>query len=113
MSKIFGANWNTTVFGGLQALFSAFVAGTITFPTDWSDKKQVVLFILVIIGTFFGLKFAVDAKSRNVTGGTVQQTTSGARAEEGTQTLVDETVRATLASGEPVTPYQAKAVRER
>jgi len=101
-SKILGANWQTTLSGGLQALVTALVTGTLTFPSDWSNKGQVTLFVLVVIGTFFGLKFATQAKDRNVTGGTVQQTASGAPALKGTQDLVDLTVKATEESGEKV-----------
>lgn len=77
MSKLFGANWQTALNGGLQALFTSLVTGTLTFPSDWSNPKQVALFVLVVVGTFFGLKFAAAAKDKNVTGGNVQQTTDG------------------------------------
>lgn len=109
--KIFGANWQTTVMGGLQALFTAFITGTLTFPSNWHDPKQVALFICVVIGTVFGLSFAVTAKARQVTGGTTQQTVSGAEAEKGTQNLVDDTVVASIKSGDSgVTPDQRMAV---
>lgn len=111
VTKLFGANWQTTLTGGLQALFTAFVTGTLTFPSNWHDPKQVILFAFVVIATFFGLKFAIAAKSKNVTGGSVQQTLSGDVAARGTQTLVDDTVKATIASGEPVTPEQREAVK--
>lgn len=108
--KIFGANWKTTVTGGLQALFTALVTGTLTFPSDWTNPKQVALFALVIIGTFFGIKFATATKDKNVTGGSVQQTVSGGIAKPGTQSLVDETVKTSIQSGEVVTGDQWKAV---
>jgi hypothetical protein len=110
MDKIFGANWRTTLAGGLQAIIGAIVTGAITFPSDWSNPKQVILFACVLLGTFFGVKFATAAKSKEVTGGAVQQTVSGAVAKDGTHSLVDATVVSTIQSGEPVTPAQRQAV---
>lgn len=110
MSKIFGANWQTTVWGGLQAIFTAIVMGTLTFPDDWSDHKKVAIFIGACISTFFGVTFAVKAKSREVTGGTKQQTANGSLAEPGTQSLVDDTIIASIQSGEQVTPEQREGV---
>jgi hypothetical protein len=110
MDKILGANWRTTVSGGLQAIITAIVTGAITFPSDWSNPKQVALFACVLLGTFFGVKFALVAKDKNVIGGIIQQTASGAVAKDGTQSLVDATVHATIQSGEPVTPAQRQAV---
>jgi hypothetical protein len=78
MKKLFGANWKTTLTGGVQALATAVVSGALTFPSDWSSIKQDSLFGLVVIGTFFGVTFAVTAKSKDVTGGTVAQTSTGA-----------------------------------
>lgn len=104
------ANWRTTLTGGLQSILSAIVTGTLTFPTDWHSPRQVALFAAVVVATFFGISFATVAKDKNVVGGTVQQTVSGKVADQGTQTLVDETVKATIKSGEPVTPEQQKAV---
>lgn len=111
MAKLFGANWKTTVTGGLQAVIGAIAMGTLTFPSDWKNPQQVALFFLVLAGTFFGVKFAMTAKDKEVTGGTTQQTVSGAVVEPGFQTLVDETVRGTIQSGEKVTPEQRQAVR--
>ena len=59
--------------GGIQAIITAIIGGTLVFPSDWSDFKQVSLFALVLVGVFFGVKFAMVAKDRSVTGGTVQQ----------------------------------------
>lgn len=112
MAKLFGANWKTTVTGGLQAVISAIAMGTLTFPSDWKNPQQVALFLLVLLGTFFGVKFAMTAKDKEVTGGITQQTVSGEVADPGTQTLVDETVKASIKSGDlKVTPEQKEAVR--
>lgn len=111
MARIFGANWKTTFTGGLQSVFFAVVTGTLAFPSDWHDPKQVALFVCVFLATFFGVKFAQTAKDKEVTGGVVQQTASGAVADRGTQTLVDETLRATHQSGEKLTDEQKEAIR--
>lgn len=85
MSKLFGANWQTTLTGGLQAVFSALVTGALTFPSNWHDPRQVGLFFLVLVGTFFGITFAANAKDKKVTGGLVQQTADGAVAAHDAQ----------------------------
>lgn len=112
LEKTFGANFKTTVAGGLQALISALVTGTLTFPSNWSDLKQVGLFTLVVISTFFGVKFATSAKDRNVTGGSVQQTVGG-DVSIGPSTSVQETVKTSMTSGEAVTPQQQASVNQR
>jgi hypothetical protein len=104
------ANWRTTITGGLQSLLMAVVTGAIVFPTNWHDPKQVALFGCVIVGTFFGVSFAATAKDKQVTGGTVQQTASGAVVKDGGQSLVDETIKGSIHSGEEVTAEQRKAV---
>lgn len=53
----------------------------------------------------------IKQKDKNVTGGIVQQTASGAVADPGTQTLVDETIKASINSNEEVTAEQRNAVR--
>jgi len=106
------ANFKTTLTGGLQAIFSALVAGTLTFPTDWSNPKQLALFACVVIGTFFGISFGLQAKDKNVTGGSVQQTMTGAVAKEGTQNLVDQTLIASKASGEELTLEQHEVLSD-
>lgn len=74
---MFGANWRTTLYGALRSIFAGIVTGTLTFPSDWHDPKQVALFVCVVIATGFGIKFAQVAKDKDVTGGTTQQTASG------------------------------------
>lgn len=99
--KLFGANFQTTLTGGLQALFTAFVTGTLTFPSNWHDPKQVTLFALVIIGTFLGIKFAVAAKSKDVTGGTIQQTADGAVASGSAQAASSSVIETKQAAPKP------------
>lgn len=89
MSKIFGANWWTTLWGFITVAAAAIVAepGIISFlPDAWEPTvKGVALFIGVIAGG----TFAVAVKSRNVTGGTVQQTAEGAVATTPTTSVVE------------------------
>jgi hypothetical protein len=108
--NILGANWWTTLWG-----FITVVAGVISarpslvafLPDSWEPNVSgIALLITAIAGT----TFAVGVKSKEVTGGTVQQTVSGNAAAPRTQSLVDETVKASILSGEKVTPEQRTAV---
>lgn len=97
--------------------------GALTWLSTLSyDQGQLALVIPVeykpmvtkIAGIAALILFAwngIKQKDKNVTGGIVQQTASGAVAAVGTQSLVDATVKATIASNEPVTPEQRKAVQ--
>lgn len=111
-SWLFGANWKTSLSGYVTVL-SYFVherpqvIAWIPEPTKgiiWNAAEWIFL------GGF--IAFAKQVKDRTVTGGMVQQTKSGAVAEEGTQTLVDATLVASKDSGEKLTPKQNKIVAE-
>jgi hypothetical protein len=110
MAKIFGANWKTTVSG-----FIALATGAIALkpsivdfiPQPWNGYIVGASNFIVFAS---GGAFALVTKDRNVTGGIVQQTVSGAVAKEGTQTLVDETVKSSVKSGEDISKAQAAAV---
>jgi len=67
--------------------------------------------IFGLIAFISGGAFALKVKDKDVTGGSVQQTIAGNVAEKGTQTLVDKTVIASIASGETVTPEQKLSVK--
>lgn len=112
MGNLFGANWWTTLWG-----FITVAAGAITvkpeiiafLPDSWEPTVSgIALFVSVIAGGVF----SVGVKSRNVTGGSVQQTVHGAVAAEGSQPLVDHTVKASMDSGERVTVAQENAMRK-
>src|SRR5690348_13578007 len=110
MSKIFGANWQTTLWG-----FIALAAGAIALHPESvaflpDSIEGWVKGIAGLITLISGAAFAVKVKDKNVTGGTVQQTVSGDVASPGTQSLVDKTVIASIHSGEQVTPEQRQAV---
>jgi hypothetical protein len=117
ITRIFGANWKTTVSGVGAALFEAltvlsglsYALGDVATVIPPTLKAKV---LVVSLGSGFALKVwnAIAQKTKNVTGGTTQQTTTGAFADAGTQTLVDETVVATIKSGKAVTPEQKQAV---
>jgi hypothetical protein len=115
--KLLGANWKTTVSGIGAALFATltilatlpFEMGDVAniFPLAWKAKIAVVAAISALILKVWN---SIQQKSREVTGGPVQQTLQGNFAKVGTQTLVDATVRDTIKSGETVTPEQKRAV---
>lgn len=102
MSKIFGANWKTTVSGIGSAIFSLLTILAV-FPETMGSLAPLLpeeyRRYIVIAGAVgaAGLKVwnSIAQKSKEVTGGSVQQTISGAPAAEGTQNLVDMTVKAT------------------
>lgn len=108
--KMFGANWRTSLSG-----FILLCSGAIALKPDIvnflpDNIKGYVIGVATFVVFVSGGTFVVSVKDKQVTGGTVQQTASGAVAKEGTMTLVDETVKASIKSHEPVTPKQRKAV---
>lgn len=79
------------------------------FPVEW---KPTILAVSAISALALRIWNSLAQKDRVVTGGLVQQTVSGAVADSGTQTLVDETVKASINSGDTeVTAEQRNAVR--
>lgn len=117
-TRIFGANWQTSV-----SMLGGLLMGALTFLSTISyDQGAIALVIPIeykplivkIAGVSTLILFAWNGmvqKSWNVAGGTKQQTVSGAVADEGTQTLVDQTVKASIQSGDTaVTPEQKAAV---
>lgn len=80
MTGIFGANWWTTVWGWITLVAGAIALkpDAIAFlPDAWEPTISGVAGLITLIA---GGVFAAGVKSRNVTGGTVQQTEDGARA---------------------------------
>ncbi len=77
LARLIGANYRTTISGGLTRLLSSIVTGSLTFPSDFHNVKQVLLFACVVLSTFFGLQFAVQTKSKEVTGGNTEQDSEG------------------------------------
>lgn len=116
--KVLGANWQTTV---------SMIGGTLFAALTWLstvsyDQGPIALIIPIkykgTVATLAGIATlilfvwnGIQQKTKSVTGGVTQQTASGAVAEPGTQTLVDETIKASIKSGEQVTPEQKQAVQ--
>ncbi len=96
MTKILGANWPTTLSGGLFTVAIGITADPhlIAFlPASWQGSTQGICGLIALLS---GGAFAYQAKSKNVTGGTVQQTADGAVAATplSASTSVIETVKA-------------------
>jgi hypothetical protein len=119
LTKLFGANWKTT-----WSMIGATLMAALTWLSSLSyDQGPIAMVIPIewkpwvtkIAGIATLILFAYNGirqKDKAVTGGHIQQTVSGAVAEPGTQSLVDETVRASIRSGDDaVTPAQRAAVR--
>lgn len=104
MKKLLGANWWTTLWGGIATVCGAIAVKPeiLAFLPDQyeSTVANAALFVTVVSGGVF----AHGVKSKEVTGGTVQQTVSGAPAMKGTQDMVDLTVQASKESGEVIPP---------
>lgn len=112
------ANWRTTV-----SMIGGVLGAALTWLSTVSYDQGAIATIIPIEYKPWVTKIAgiatlalwiwngIQQKSKNVTGGSIQQTMSGAVAEPGTQSLVDETVKASINSGEPVTSEQRNAVR--
>jgi hypothetical protein len=110
--KIFGANWQTSV-SGLIVIAAGVIYATpdlIAFLPD--SFEPTIKGVAGLIAAVSAAWFAIKAKDKNVTGGSVQQTLSGDVAKPGTQTLVDDTAKATIASGEVVAPEILEAVKD-
>ncbi len=95
MIKLLGANWQTTLWGWITILAGAIVVDptVISFLPDPSEPWIIGFSKLIAIVA--GGTFAYQVKSKNVTGGTVQQTATGAVAPT-TSTSVQETKEATI-----------------
>jgi hypothetical protein len=112
LEKLFGANWRTSLSGTVTLVSAAvaFKPELINFihPQGLHDWIAGICGIIAFVS---GGAFVLAAKDKKVTGGSVQQTVGGNVAAEGTQSLVDETVKASMKSGEQVTPEQHQAVQ--
>jgi hypothetical protein len=85
MTKLLGANWSTTVSGVIFTLAIAIAADPklISFlPDEWEGTVTGICGLIAVVA---GGTFAYQVKSKNVTGGTVQQTSTGAVASIGSQ----------------------------
>lgn len=115
----FGANWQTTLSGVGSAFFSLLTILAVA-PYQLGDLATIIPpeYKAKVFGASFAAAFilrcwnSVQQKDRNVTGGTVQQTASGAKADEGTQSLVDATLIASKQSGETLTLEQEENIKQ-
>lgn len=107
MARIFGANWSTTVPGGVFVLSLFFVEkpDLLSAVVSPSIAHTIGAWAALLSG---GITFW-QTKSKFVTGGTVQQTAAGNLAPEGKQSLVDETIKAS--PHDELTPRQKQVVK--
>jgi len=91
MTKLFGANWLTTLWGWITIAAGAIALypQSVEFLPD--SIEGYVKGIAGLVALIAGGAFAAQVKSRNVTGGTVQQTADGAVASPASSTSVQET----------------------
>lgn len=114
-SRIFGANWQTSV-SGIGGVLMAFIAWLATLSYDQGgialiipvEYKPWVTKIAALAGLILLGWNAIQQKSKNVTGGMIQQTKSGAVADEGSQALVDATIKASVQSGDTTVTHDEK-----
>lgn len=102
MSRIFGANWRTSISGIGAALFGLLTMiaalpydmGALAdiFPPAWKAKIAIAAALATL-----GLKWwnAIAQKDKTVTGGSVQQDLSGVPVPENQASLVQTTKNAT------------------
>lgn len=109
---LFGANWKTSAIG-FGTLLAYFIHGHPQYLHWISEPLQDIVWQgseWLFYGGFAA--FAKQVKDKTVTGGIVQQTQSGATADKGTQGLVDQTLLASKASGEILSPQQNAVVKQ-
>jgi len=118
LAKLLGANYRTTL-SNLVALLFATATGIAAAPGEL-DILPLALYpyrvrIIAICGVIAFVSRMLNGqfqKDKTVTGGSTQQTVGGEVADAGTQTLVDQTVKASIASGDTsVTDEQKAAVK--
>ncbi len=77
MTKLLGANWQTTLWGSISSLSIA-IAATPALVAFLPDQiENWVRGFAGLVAAVSGVKFALEAKSKNVTGGVVAQTSDG------------------------------------
>jgi hypothetical protein len=112
------ANWKTTasmIGGTLMAALTwlstlSYDQGQLALliPVEWKPwVSKIAAIATLILFAYNGIR----QKDKAVTGGTIQQTVNGNVAAPQTQSLVDETVKATVASGEDISVEQSVALR--
>lgn len=100
LARIFGANWKTTVTASATALSAAltFLSGlsydqgpiALVIPVKYKGTITLVAGVSTLVLWVWN---GIQQKSKDVTGGRVQQTIEGNLAKPGTQDLVDLTLQ--------------------
>jgi hypothetical protein len=116
MGKLIGANYRTTLTNLVALVFATATAIAAApseldmLPTSLYPYRGRIIAVCGIVAFVSRLLNGQFQKDKQVTGGTIQQTVNGNVAAPGTQSLVDETVKASVASDETIEPEQWKAV---
>lgn len=89
MTKLFGANWLTTMWGWITVAAGAIYLypNSVAFLPD--SIEGYVKGIAGLIAVITGGAFAATVKSKNVTGGTVQQTANGSVAQAPSSAVIE------------------------
>lgn len=108
MLNFIGANWKTSVFGAIT-MAALFIVGNPDLISGVIGDTNISKRIFSVAALISGFVAFSQAKDKNVTGGMIQQTKSGAVADAGTQTMVDQTVIASVKSGDTTVTPEEKA----
>src|SRR5437660_5108997 len=95
MARIFGANWTTTLSGYLTLMFAAIYTQPELIHWVPEPEQGIIWNISKYLAGAGFLTLVHQTKSKNVTGGNIQQTLDGSLAPATKQPLVDATKSAT------------------
>lgn len=85
MTKLFGANWRTSLWGYITLICAAIVAVPTVIDFLPDSIENYVRGFAGLIALVSGGAFVRNVKDKSVTGGTVQQTAEGQVASIGSQ----------------------------
>lgn len=101
MTKLLGANWRTTLWGGITVAATAITTNplAITFLPD--SIEGYVRGLAGVIALIAGGVFVANVKDKQVTGGVVQQTADGAVASRASQAESSSVIETQQAAPKP------------
>ena len=87
MTKIFGANWRTSVFGGGALLFGGLSTQPDLFSFLTPEHAAWIMGVSKLLAYIFGTLFVFACKDGKVTGGTVPSTLEAVKRVEDEKAL--------------------------